>query len=166
MNKISNKKISAIFYSLAILAILALGVIIMPLKTSADMGGYVTGYNTTRFNSVQSNERYNYYVGQNDPTVVYYPTTPVVYVNNPPVYQTTITDTSTAEQSTADTTPNKSTEDGESLVASVIWGSNSFMPSGLVQWIFFAILILIIVILTRKIFRGEDKYHSTPMKHA
>lgn len=52
------------------------------------------------------------------------------------------------------------------LASNAIFGSNSFAPSGLVQWIFFGILILIIVIIVRKIFGGEDRYKATPMKHA
>ncbi|MEX2028856.1 MAG: IPT/TIG domain-containing protein [Candidatus Paceibacterota bacterium] len=52
------------------------------------------------------------------------------------------------------------------LASNVVFGTTSFMPSGIVQWIFFAILILLIVILVRKIFKGEEKYQATPLKHA
>jgi len=53
-----------------------------------------------------------------------------------------------------------------SLASNAIFGSNSFLPSGLVQWILFAIIILIIVIIIRKIFGGREHYDELPMKHA
>jgi len=162
----SNRKLNILFYSLVVLAILALGVLLLPFKAHADVAGYVTGYNT----NMGSGERYNYIVGQNVPSVVYYPSAPIiVYRDNPvvlPAPQTIITNTSTTSKSTNATASNKSTEDGTSLAASVIFGEKSFMPSSIVQWILFAILILVIVILTRKIFGGEKEFHSTPMKHA
>jgi hypothetical protein len=52
------------------------------------------------------------------------------------------------------------------LAANSIFGSNGFIPTGLTGWIIFAILILIIVMLVRKVFGGEDRYHAAPMKHA
>lgn len=53
------------------------------------------------------------------------------------------------------------------LTSNAIFGdSNSFLPTGFVQWILLAIIILIIVILARKIFGGEKEYHESPMKHA
>jgi hypothetical protein len=54
----------------------------------------------------------------------------------------------------------------QSLAASVILGTNSFLPSGIMQWILLAILILIIVILARRIFGGTQKYMQVPLKHA
>lgn len=51
------------------------------------------------------------------------------------------------------------------LAANAILGSNSFTPSGLIQWVFFAILVLLIVILVRKIYGGSEKYYATPLKH-
>jgi hypothetical protein len=66
----------------------------------------------------------------------------------------------------AQTSAQPNTNDsGSSLAGAVIYGSNSFMPSGLIQWLLFAIFILIIVIIVRKIF-FKDKYNSTPLKHA
>lgn len=84
--------------------------------------------------------------------------------------------TSTAAKSTTRTTTSTSNSGGSfipsntgddlSLVAgNAIFGSNSFMPTGLVQWILFAILILLIVIITRKIFVGDDE-KNRPLKHA
>jgi len=58
------------------------------------------------------------------------------------------------------------TNNGNNLASSVILGSNSFMPNGIVQWILFAILCLVIVILVRKVFQADKKYQETPLKHA
>ena len=63
-------------------------------------------------------------------------------------------------------TANESSDSYGNLASNAIFGTNGLYPSGLIQWILFAILILIIVILIRKIFGAEKKYHSTPMKHA
>ena len=52
-----------------------------------------------------------------------------------------------------------------SLAANALLGSDSFMPSGLVQWIFFIILVIAIVFLWRYV-HAEDKYMSEPLKHA
>jgi len=57
------------------------------------------------------------------------------------------------------------TDNGQSLAGAAIYGSNGFMPSGIIEWLLFAIFILIIVIIVRKIF-FQDKYNSTPLKHA
>ena len=61
---------------------------------------------------------------------------------------------------------NNTNENESSLVSNAIFGSDSVAPSGLIQWILFAIVILLIVIIARKIFGGTDRYHSTPLKHA
>ena len=53
-----------------------------------------------------------------------------------------------------------------SLTANALLGSNSFMPTGLVQWIIFAILIVLIIFLWRYVHRSEEKYMLEPMKHA
>ncbi len=62
--------------------------------------------------------------------------------------------------------PVKTTEDASNLAANVIFGSGGFLPTGILDWILVAILILVIVILARKIFGGENRYHSEPLKHA
>ncbi len=53
-----------------------------------------------------------------------------------------------------------------SLTANALFGSNSFMPSGLIQWIVFAILILLIVFLWRYVHGSKEKYMTEPLKHA
>lgn len=75
--------------------------------------------------------------------------------NTPPVTPAT----NTTPEPTAE-------EDSSALASNVVFGGDSFMPSGLVQWILLAIFILIIVILARKFFGKEKKYEEEPLKHA
>jgi len=53
-----------------------------------------------------------------------------------------------------------------SLTANALVGSDSFMPTGLVQWILTILIVLLIIFLWRYIHRSEDKYMSEPLKHA
>ena len=71
---------------------------------------------------------------------------------------TNFTDTGAGSGSVNDTNESN-------LASNVIFGSNSFLPSGLIQWIFFAIIILVIVILVRRVYEGNKKYQATPLKH-
>jgi hypothetical protein len=169
MMKMKNK---SIVDSLAILAIFALAAIAMPQEVKADRAGYVTPYNSTRMKSVSSNEDdYNTFTGStstyNQPSSSGAPT----------VYSSSTAPKTTAKSSTTKTTTvtKKATvedngevlgEEASDATANAIFGTNGFLPSGLIQWIFFAILILLIVILVRKLTGAEDKYHSEPMKHA
>ena len=177
MNKNKN---NLIVYSLILLAILAFGVVILPAPASADIPGYVTPYNSTSFNGVsQDYNNYNYYQDSYNPAPAnsYIPANynySATTANTPTIYSSTAdTNTASTVKSTSattakakDTAETKPAEDS-SLAASVVLGSgDGFMPSGLIQWIVFAILILLITILTRKIFGAEEKYQSTPMKQA
>lgn len=63
-------------------------------------------------------------------------------------------------------TSNDTDKNYSNLASNAIFGSNSILPSGLMQWIIFAIIILIIVILARKVFGASKNYHETPLKHA
>lgn len=72
------------------------------------------------------------------------------------------------ENNGAQRTDNKSTNTNEtasSLVAGAILGTNSFLPSGLIQWVFFGIIALLIVIIVRKISGASERYHNSPLKH-
>ena len=51
------------------------------------------------------------------------------------------------------------------LISDLIWGSDGFVPSGLVQWIAIAFLVLVGIFLIRKIFNVDKHYHKKPMKH-
>lgn len=57
-------------------------------------------------------------------------------------------------------------ESYSNLASNAIFGSNSFLPSGLIQWVLFAIVILLIIIIARKIFGAKQNYDEAPMKHA
>jgi hypothetical protein len=171
MSKIINNQIrTGLLLALGILAILALGALVMPRVASADRAGYVTPYNSTRYNNdVAGGSGYNGYV---EPKPLSYTTPAAYYTGTPAVAGATTSNTaSTAKKSTIDAeSDDEEVEPKDNMVknlaANAIYGEFGFMPSGIVQWILFAILILVIVILIRKIFGGEARYHSTPLKHA
>jgi hypothetical protein len=52
------------------------------------------------------------------------------------------------------------------LASNAVFGSNGFLPSGIIQWILFAIIILLIIIIVRKVMGASDRYHREPLKHA
>ncbi len=152
-----------IVFILIILAILALGVMIIPAKTNAQAqyGGYITTYNSNLF-------------PEYSPT--YTPTYTNTYSTNSAVRSNTVTNqnTSTANQTnnsantsnTSAVSRTNTSSSNNSLTANAVFGSNSFIPSRLIQWVFVAILIVFIVILVRRIYGGSEKYHSTPLKHS
>jgi hypothetical protein len=97
-------------------------------------------------------------------------------VRNTVVYSTTTTNnpTRTIDRTNTNTTVNNTSTDNQnqptepsnsSLAAGAIFGSNAFFPSSIFQWIFFAILILLAVILWRKLY-VSDNDKNTPLKHA
>ena len=76
--------------------------------------------------------------------------------------------TSSSDTFTETPTQGQNTQNGQNnsnLASNAIFGTNGFMPSGLVQWVFFAIIVLVIIILVRKIMGGSEAYHATPLKH-
>ncbi|MFA5095106.1 MAG: hypothetical protein WC447_00355 [Candidatus Paceibacterota bacterium] len=52
------------------------------------------------------------------------------------------------------------------LTANALFGSDSFMPSGLIQWIIAIVLVLAIIFLWRYVHRSKENYMLEPMKHA
>lgn len=76
----------------------------------------------------------------------------------------TTTNKNSTENNSTDTNSNTN-QNVKDLAAGAIFGSNAFMPSSLLQWIFFAILILLAVILWRKLYVSDEDKH-TPLKHA
>lgn len=78
--------------------------------------------------------------------------------------------TSTSASTNSNQTKNTTTTDANSnysnLASNAIFGSNGFMPTGLIQWILFAIIVLLLIILVRKLFGGKKNYDEAPMKHA
>ena len=168
------------FYGLQILAILVLGVVVSPIKADARIvtgGSTVTPYNSTKWNNNISpvNQFYPgyYYYEEPDMNTSQNTNTSTTNTNNSSTSKTTVKNNSTTVKETnyEDEYENqedqvRTGEDVSNLASSVILGSNSFMPSGLPQWILFAILILLIVIIVRRIMRSEEHYQSTPLKHA
>ncbi|MFZ2150220.1 MAG: IPT/TIG domain-containing protein [Minisyncoccia bacterium] len=57
------------------------------------------------------------------------------------------------------------TETFSDLTSNAIYGGNTFLPSGAVQWTLFAIIILLLVMFARKFFGGEERYLAVPLKH-
>ncbi len=163
MKNIKNNKI---IYSLGILAILAFTFVAMPGNAKAERPGYVTPYSRPLLN--QS----SYTISNDNPDGSYYAdTTANNYYNNiNTTSQNTTTKSKTVEKTnTTTSTDNKNTSSSESvgnLAANAIFGSNGYAPSGLIQWVLFAILILLIVILVRKLTGAGDRYQNEPLKHA
>ena len=163
MNKINNK---TILLSLGIMAILILGLMAIPTKINAQSyGGYI-GYGAGQ------NNNQNYYQPIYISEPVYIPAPEPVYVNNPAptptIYSSSTNPNPTpAPKAVAKTnTTNPTTTVAENnLTAGAIFGLSNFMPSNLIEWILFAILILLIVALVRKLYGGNEKYDAIPMKH-
>jgi len=188
MNKLNNTKIKyGMFLGLLVLAVLAFG--LTPLQTHAQVsdmiingygpgnpvsgGQYYNGYTNGYCNNSYNNCGQNYY--------------PYYYINNPPAQTTTdysyiptiysTNGTATGNKNKTVTTTKNTTinntktntggepTDVNGLAANALYGSNGFMPSGIIGWILFAILILLIIILTRRVAGHSENYQATPMKH-
>ncbi len=67
---------------------------------------------------------------------------------------------------TASNTGATSVNPFSTLAASVVLGTNSFLPAGILQWILLAILILFIILLTRRVFGARKRYMMVPLKHS
>jgi len=80
--------------------------------------------------------------------------------------RTTTSVNSTNNAQTKNTTTTDANSNYSNLASNAIFGSNGFMPTGLIQWILFAIIVLLLVILVRKLFSGRKNYDEAPMKHA
>ncbi|MFA5841067.1 MAG: hypothetical protein WC847_02245 [Candidatus Paceibacterota bacterium] len=76
------------------------------------------------------------------------------------------TSTSTNNNQTKSSTTTDANSNYSNLASNAIFGTNGFMPTGLIQWILFAIIVLLLIILVRKIFGGKKNYDEAPMKHA
>ncbi len=119
------------------------------------------------------------------PDVIYKPAPTVIYQTPNTVYQpytnnganntntsSSSNNTNTQSTNTSNTTSTTSTtskvtaNDYKKVTANALFGSHSFMPSGLVQWVILAIFILLVIVLIRRAFGAEERYHSEPLKHA
>jgi len=74
----------------------------------------------------------------------------------------------TAEKTNDTSSSNKnvdaSKDGGNGLAANALFGSNGFMPTNIFQWFLLFILILLVVMISRKMFK-ENKVEQ-PLKHA
>jgi len=156
-----------VVFSLLILLILAVGTIaFMPTAASArDRAGYTKAY---------SNEFNNTFYDPND-YEINTPPAPPTYSQPAPtvkpkptgsVLGTSVSRNSSNSTSTTNTETAESAQEIKNLTANVLYGEGSFMPSSLIGWIFLAIIILLIVIITRKILGLDQKYHAAPLKHS
>ncbi|MFA5783206.1 MAG: hypothetical protein WC868_13140 [Bacteroidales bacterium] len=82
--------------------------------------------------------------------------------NNSNTTNTTVAKTTDTNETV---TIDESNDSFNGLTANALEGSNSFLPTGLMQWIFLAIVIVAIIFLWRYVF-AEEKYLSEPLKHA
>ena len=79
--------------------------------------------------------------------------------------------TNTSNNGTADygntysDTSTNNDNNGSDLASNAIFGSNGFLPSGIIQWVLFAILVLVIIIIVRRISGAKQKYEEAPLKH-
>lgn len=119
--------------------------------------------NNSNYNGNNNNTNYNNNGYNNNPNYINPNNIPTVYSAG-----STKPKTNTVSKAKASTTVAKNTN-GDSfstLAANALFGTNGFLPSGILQWLVFAIIILVLVIVARKAFGSEDKYHGSPMKHA
>ena len=181
MNKI---RVKIAYLGLVILAILALITLASPAEAYDE--GFSRPYAPppTNYNPNYYNYNYNPNPPQSVPPLnTYYQTYQPAPAQNPTVvYRTVYVPAgSTNSTDTTETTNNdgngddqdKNKDDEEKveekyggLAASALFGGKTFKPSGLAQWVFLAILVLIIIILVRRVFGATKDYHETPLKHA
>jgi len=124
---------------------------------------------TTGFSTVTGQSCYGNNVGNSTPTTIvrnYYTN---YNTNNTPATTKAPTpkeDVVATAAPTSDTTVSDINDKYGNLSANALFGSNSFMPTGLVQWVFSIILIITIILLWRYVHKSEEKYMGEPMKHA
>jgi hypothetical protein len=91
------------------------------------------------------------------------------YINNTStttVKNTNTTVAKTVTKTNSDVVASDTNEDYGSLTANALFGSDSFMPTGLIQWILCIVLILAIIFLWRYVHSSKEKYMAGPLKHA
>jgi hypothetical protein len=130
-----------------------------------------------QLNSYDLNSKGDYLISVFNPTpgggfsnAVTFTAIPNVISSTTTTSKTSVAKTSTSA-STKKSTPTDTTTKSDNgtqvkeLAAGAIFGYNGFMPSSLLQWLFFFIFILLVVVLWRKLYVSESE-RSTPLKHA
>jgi len=174
MKKINKNSIVS---GLKILSILAFSLMMTPTVALADYGVNIV-YGTLDGNYYNNGNLYGNNYNYNQPLYqppIYTPPpvpTPTVYSNstNPnPVSTTTVyrpvarANTNTTNTGTVASTTDTNTFSG--LTANAVYGAKSFLPSGLVQWVLFAIFILLLIIMIRRTLGYRENYRAIPLKH-
>lgn len=170
MSKLNNKSMN---FGFKIMAILAFSLLILPMQANAQRAGYVTPYNSTSFNNYQySNQNYyqpyqpvTYFTPQTTPTVYSYSTNPN-RTSSATTPKASTANTNTGSQNTSATNSATNPDSVSGLAATAIYGSNNFLPSGIIQWVLIAILVLLLVIVARRVWGARQNYDASPMKHA
>ncbi|MCX6751651.1 MAG: hypothetical protein NT161_02710 [Candidatus Nomurabacteria bacterium] len=130
-------------------------------RVIAGCEGRSTGYSTTTGQSCVGNYVNNTNTNNNSSSTSSNTTTKNSDTSN--TSNTTVSKTTDTNNTVAASDNNNSFS---GLTANALEGSNSFLPTGLLQWIFLAIIVVAIIFLWRYVFRSEDKYLSEPLKHA
>ncbi len=168
-----NKKLNKSVFGFGLLAIMGLTFIAIPTSAQAYDELYGGGYFNKR--PAHNNESYIPRDNSNDPEYMRGANTdsnsigPVSTSNTTTETKSTTTKKTTTSKpatTTTTTTTEEPNDEVSTLAGNAIFGSNGFLPSGLIQWTIIAILILVAVIIIRKITGAEDRYHGQPMKHA
>lgn len=167
---LNNQIKQNIYFSFAILAIFVFGIITIPKEVNADIPGRASSYydNITGY-GYGNNPNYYYpnqtYIPQS--TYVNPASAPTVYssTTNPNARGTTTSSNKVAKTTKALPSKESNIEDAKNLAANALFGSDGFLPSGLFQWMLFAILVLLTIIFVRKLYSGDKHYYATPMKH-
>ncbi len=128
-----------------------------------DGGFYISVFDSAAVNGRYSNSAY---FTVNAPVTTTNTNNNNNYSSSTTSYNDTNNNYSNTSETTTDTNTNTTDENYSNLASNAVFGSNSFLPSGLIQWVIFAIIILLIVILVRKIFGAKQNYDEAPMKHA
>ena len=76
--------------------------------------------------------------------------------------------TAISSKDSTQTSPTKSSANkkSNSLAASSIFGADGFMPKTIFEWFLLVIIMLFIVLVGRKVLRRNQKFQSSPLKHA
>jgi hypothetical protein len=161
-NRILNYAVLGIF-ALLILG-LAGAIFLTPIKAHAyERAGYYQPY---------SNQFANPYHDPLDNTLTGNPSSYSPAPAPTPASSGTVLGASTKKTSTKTTTTKTTTvtpdykAEVSDLTANALFSDSGFLPHSILQWILVAILILIIILIGRKLFGLDEKYHSTHLKHS
>lgn len=163
MNTINNNKISLVINLLATLTLAVVSMSSVANAQSVPNGSIqINGYHAPEIYT----PTYSYY---NVAVPVYVPTPVATNSPTPTVYSSATNPNALASSKIAKAKTAETSEEPEetatSLTANAIFGSPGFLPSNLIEWIFFAVLVGGVVLLVRTIYGGREKYNATPMKH-